>query len=378
MIKDGTSLSTILVKTTSIDDGEIENTESFELTATLGTGEVGTGTGIILDNDSMFSGSSEIVIINSETIFKDDFEDCNANGWTWNKVSGCDSYCDERVIADVDCDGDKELYLKDYDTARGFVGQTLAGSLTLTTYAISVDVDTKPKGTDNMNDAVGIVFGYKDDNNYYRVEWNDFDNSYSANNTYRDFSIVKVENGSETVLSSHNQLEVYNTYGSEFNLKVEVDEDGIKAYIDGNLIVSADEQPAMGTFGLWTDDNDSGVAYDNVVVEATTKTVIEESNDFNLDDVVSKVNGADIIDIENNVATKLEINMDEVIDLVDQDNQLVIKGDMEDMVDLDVNEWSNGGTQQVDGISYNVYTGTGANSTIKLLIEDDIDVNPDI
>ena len=33
---------------------------------------------------------------------------------------------------------------------------------------------------------------------------------------------------------------------------------------------------------------------------------------------------------------------------------------------------------EIDGIKYNVFTGTGTNSTIKLLIDDDIDVTPDI
>ena len=62
----------------------------------------------------------------------------------------------------------------------------------------------------------------------------------------------------------------------------------------------------------------------------------------------------------------------------DEEKELIIKGDMEDMIDLDSTDWSNGGTEELDGVSYNVFTGTGANSTIKLLIEDDIDVTPDI
>ena len=136
----------------------------------------------------------------------------------------------------------------------------------------------------------------------------------------------------------------------------------------------------METFGLWTDDNDSGVSYDNVKVDSIVKTVIEEENDFDLSDIISKVNEANIIDIENNQVTKLNIEMDDVIDLVDEDEEkeLIIKGDMEDMIDLDSTDWSNGGTEELDGVSYNVFTGTGANSTIKLLIEDDIDVTPDI
>jgi hypothetical protein len=65
--------------------------------------------------------------------------------------------------------------------------------------------------------------------------------------------------------------------------------------------------------------------------------------------------------------------------LVQEDKQLILKGNNGDIVDLDTpNNWSNAGQEQLDGVNYNVYTGTGTNSTIKLLIEDDIDVKPDI
>ena len=67
--------------------------------------------------------------------------------------------------------------------------------------------------------------------------------------------------------------------------------------------------------------------------------------------------------------------MKDVIDLVDADKELIIKGDLGDKVDLDKpSDWSNSGKEQVDGINYNVYKGIGTNSTIKLLIDDDIDV----
>ena len=68
-----------------------------------------------------------------------------------------------------------------------------------------------------------------------------------------------------------------------------------------------------------------------------------------------------------------------MVDLVDSDKQLVIKGDLEDKVQLDTpSDWSNAGKEQLDGVNYNVYKGMGVNSTIKLLIEDDIDITPDI
>ena len=71
--------------------------------------------------------------------------------------------------------------------------------------------------------------------------------------------------------------------------------------------------------------------------------------------------------------------MNDVIDLVDSNKELIIKGDLGDKVDLDTpSDWSNTGATNIEGINYNVYQGLGVNSTIKLLIEDDIDVTPDI
>ena len=62
---------------------------------------------------------------------------------------------------------------------------------------------------------------------------------------------------------------------------------------------------------------------------------------------------------------------------------MIIKGEFEGKVDLnDGNDgqksWENSGTENLDGSTYNVYIGTGVNSTVKLLIEDDIEIIPDI
>lgn len=88
---------------------------------------------------------------------------------------------------------------------------------------------------------------------------------------------------------------------------------------------------------------------------------------------------ADVIDMTNNKVNTLHIDMNDVVDLVDDDKHLVIKGDLGDKVDLDTpNDWANSGKEQLDGVNYKVFTGTGVNSTIKLLIEDEIVITHDI
>ena len=110
--------------------------------------------------------------------------------------------------------------------------------------------------------------------------------------------------------------------------------------------------------------------------ETATGTInIVEYEDVDLSALISA--NTDVISFENSTNDKITVELNDLI--ADDDKQLIIRGDIGDIVQLDTpSDWSNAGKEQVDGISYNVFTGTGTNSTIKLLIDDDIDVTPDI
>ena len=110
--------------------------------------------------------------------------------------------------------------------------------------------------------------------------------------------------------------------------------------------------------------------------ETETMTFSDETID--LESIAKPSYEIDTLDLENNIRQTISLDLDDVIDLTDSDNELVIKGDLSDKVDLDNTEWTNSGTQEIDGSNYNVYTGLGANSTVKLLIDDDIEITPDI
>jgi VCBS repeat-containing protein len=145
---------------------------------------------------------------------------------------------------------------------------------------------------------------------------------------------------------------------------------------------------SVKTFKVNASDVDGDVASFkvNIKVDVTpneSKDIISIDNDDTIDltSVInsSNTNKTDIIDITNGKINTLKIDMSDVVDLVDADKELIIKGDLGDKVDLDTpSDWSNAGKTQLDGTNYKVFTGTGINSTIKLLIEDDIDVTPDI
>ncbi len=111
-----------------------------------------------------------------------------------------------------------------------------------------------------------------------------------------------------------------------------------------------------------TNDNDDG--------ENNIQTLM--GDDIDLSAVITKT--TNVLNMENSSTTdKLKVELQDILDL--NNKELVIKGDMGDMVDLDKPiDWVKGQSQEIDGKNYNVYT----NSTVKLLIEDDIDVIPDI
>ena len=111
--------------------------------------------------------------------------------------------------------------------------------------------------------------------------------------------------------------------------------------------------------------------------ETVTTIKIPDNDTIDLTSLISNnyKNVTDVIDMTGGKINTLKVEMKDVIDLVDADKELIIKGDLGDKVDLDKpSDWSNSGKEQVDGINYNVYKGIGTNSTIKLLIDDDIDV----
>ncbi|RXI32369.1 beta strand repeat-containing protein [Arcobacter ellisii] len=107
----------------------------------------------------------------------------------------------------------------------------------------------------------------------------------------------------------------------------------------------------------------------------TEENVNLMEEDIDLTQYVTK--DTNIVSFENSKLDKITIELKDI--LIQEDKELIVKGDKGDIVQLDTpSDWSNVGKEQLDGVNYKVYTGTGVNSTIKLLIDDDIDVTPNI
>lgn len=97
---------------------------------------------------------------------------------------------------------------------------------------------------------------------------------------------------------------------------------------------------------------------------STQKLMGEE---IDLTKVLSKT--TKIVDMENGQEDKLKVDLKDILDL--NSKELIIKGDKKDVVELDSHDWTQSGKENIDGKSYNIYT----NSTVKLIIEDEIDIH---
>ena len=158
-------------------------------------------------------------------------------------------------------------------------------------------------------------------------------------------------------------------------------DDGDAKVEDGEMKTLAElDITSISTQMTETTGLDGKMHMESTATTADGSTIMTEdvwftTTDIDLSAAVKSVDGANIVDLEDGKSNDIKIEMDDVLDLVDADKQLIIKGENEDKVDLDVNDWDKQGTEEVEGVNYNVYTGTGANSTVKILIDDEIDTN---
>ncbi len=121
------------------------------------------------------------------------------------------------------------------------------------------------------NDGVGLIFRYDNPRNYYRIllmndpAWSGLDSSGVAVNTPLQ-RIQKFVNGEPVILAENKVNEAYPA--GFFAMTADVRGDTIRAYLNGELIMSAvDDQFAEGKIGLLSYAN-AGVYYDSVSVTA--------------------------------------------------------------------------------------------------------------
>ncbi len=135
------------------------------------------------------------------------------------------------------------------------------GASEWTNYAVETRIVTED------NDGLGILIHYADERNYYKLEL-DSDGLYDrspSNGAGALFTLTRLRDGVEEILG---QVPQRYTVGEEFQLRVQILDQKISAFIDGSEIFAyaiEDRTHTSGTFGLYSWGSE-GVSFDDVTV----------------------------------------------------------------------------------------------------------------
>jgi hypothetical protein len=139
-------------------------------------------------------------------------------------------------------------------------------------------------------------------------------------------------------------------------------------YIDGSS-GSDDINAFDGNDTIVFDINDTidgGTGYD----------ILDMTGDIDLGTVISNIDNIEELNMENTTSDTLDVNLDDLIDMND-DNELVIKGDNGDTINLseDADDWVRSENSTIiDGQDFTEYTNT-TSPTISVFIDNDIDLD---
>lgn len=112
---------------------------------------------------------------------------------------------------------------------------------------------------------------------------------------------------------------------------------------------------------------DGGNGYDKL-------SLTDSYDGVDLSKIAYNTKNIEELDFTSKTSNCINISLQDVIDISDNNNKLVIKGDYNDYVKLNSYEWVNSSSNEnLEGTSYKVYNGY-YNSSVKLLIEDNMEV----
>ena len=159
-------------------------------------------------------------------------------------------------------------------------------------YAVEATITTPDK------DALGLLVYYKDPANYYKIELDangDYDRNPS-NGAGSLFQLIQVKDGIEKYLT---QIPAKYTPGQAIDLRVEILDGKIQAYVDGMALFAypiEDHAHAGGTIGLFSWGS-QGVAFDDVRVYSLGDQVAPGPNEIigtPGDDILTGTAGDDV------------------------------------------------------------------------------------
>ena len=211
------------------------------------------------------SDTVDVIVRGDRTLLVETFNDGNANGWATDIGAANGNTGNfllkgtvfSRPTGAAGLAAPEAALFDQSDAARNklvFVGE---GSSTWTDYVFEASL------TQLDNDAIGVLFYYKDANNHYR---------FTLDGETNRRQLVKVANGVETILASVNEGSPYNM---EIPLTVAVTGGAINIFLgDKNVfagpVTDANAPLSGGTVGLYSSGQRASVFDDIVVTKADT------------------------------------------------------------------------------------------------------------
>ncbi|MGB7403611.1 MAG: immunoglobulin-like domain-containing protein, partial [Arcobacter sp.] len=192
----------------------------------------------------------------------------------------------------------------------------------------------------------------------------------------------EVNSMTASVTSTESENDAQSTVTTSAKISIEGDE-------HANTITGTDANEHIDGKG-GADIIDAGAGDDTIVFNGTEKsidggtgndTLIMNNDTIDLEDILkhTEIKNIENIDLTNNHAQEMNINLDDILDITDENHELKIFGDSDDKVTFDdKSNWTNQGTETIDGETFNVYQGTVGTSNVKVLIDDDVSVTPDV
>ncbi len=105
-------------------------------------------------------------------------------------------------------------------------------------------------------------------------------------------------------------------------------------------------------------------------------TLVLTNADIDLGNILSntQIKNIENIDLTDGNAQNISINLNDILNIQDNNNELKIFGDDGDKVTLEGEAWEKGTSSE----GFTEYHGTGSYSNVKVLIDDDVSIDPDL
>lgn len=287
---DMSNVSLQVDETTTLD---ITNSESLFVVvrdATVVEGDSGTRSLEFLLEISEVSTVSSAPVRNCSGTknFNESFTDASSTISNWDAINIGSHACDWSIESN-------ELFQRafDYQDCHGFLTPPEDPDVyhsTSNDYSLDVEVDSNfSNSIFNFydNSGVGIVFGFKNLDNYYLARWHRYGYAHALIHyyDYRHLQILKVVDGQLEMLADQKF-----DLPEEFDMEVVVNAEGIALLVDDEqkLLVTT-EQPVLHRFGLYSNSNDDGITYDDLDVETNCSDIPSEPTSVNDVDVTYEI-----------------------------------------------------------------------------------------